>query len=203
MEIKAENPLHLLEEKDLNPILLAYFEFNHLKNLYRQGWLRRGVPPERCESVAEHSLGVAILAIWLAEKYHPELDLCKLLQMALIHDFGEIYAGDIIPQDVVSQTEKYHLELDSVQQVFSRLQDGDRYISLWCEFEAGESPEATFLRQVDRLEMALQAAVYKGQGYQNLGEFFDSAENALTDPDLQKMMSETREIQISSVDQEG
>jgi len=190
MESRADNPISLLDGKDLNPILLAYFEFNHLKHLYRQGWLRRGVPKERCESVAEHSLGVAVLACWLADAHYPDLDICKVLRMALVHDFGEIYAGDIIPQDGISPEQKFRLELDSVRRVFSRLPAGDQYLTLWQEFEAGESPEARFVRQVDRLEMGLQAAVYTRQGFPNMAEFFTSAATSLTDPVLQNLLSE-------------
>jgi len=192
MELKADNPLSLLDKDDLDPILRAYFELNHLKNLYRQGWLRRGVPRERCESVAEHSLGVALLACWLAESVYPQLDRDRLVLMALVHDFGEVYAGDIIPQDDLAPAEKYQMELDSVQQVFSRLPGGERYISLWLEFESGDSPEARLLRQVDRLEMGLQAAVYHAQGFPNLGEFFESAASALSDPHLQSLLDEVR-----------
>jgi len=194
MEFKADNPISLLDGKDLNPILLAYFEFNHLKHLYRQGWLRRGVPRERCESVAEHSLGVAVLACWLAEAHYPDLDICKILRMALVHDFGEIYAGDIIPQDGILPEEKYSQELESVQSIFSRLSAGDLYIALWNEFEAGETPEARFVRQIDRLEMGLQASVYASQGFPNMTEFFDSASLALTDSHLQDLIIEASQF---------
>lgn len=192
MEVKANNPASLLDRRDLNPVLRTYFEFNHLKNLFRQGWLRRGVPRERCESVADHSLGVALLACWLAESYFPELDQVKLLRMGLVHDFGEVYAGDIIPNDGTSPEEKYELEIASVQDVFSRLPGGKHYIDLWLEFEAGDTPEACFLRQVDRLEMGLQAAVYHAEGFPNLGEFFESAASVLTDPSLQALLAEVR-----------
>lgn len=192
MELKADNPLSLLDRGNLTPILRAYFQFNHLKHLYRQGWLRRGVPRERCESVAEHSLGVALLACWLADSFYPQLDQDKLVLMALVHDFGEVYAGDIIPQDDLSPAEKYQLELDSVQRVFSCLPGGERYISLWLEFESGETPEARLLRQVDRLEMGFQSAVYHTQGFPGMGEFFDSAASALSDPQLQSLLDEIR-----------
>jgi putative hydrolase of HD superfamily len=43
------------------------------------------VPRERCESIAEHSFGVAVLALWLAQG-RPELDANKIVRMALLHD---------------------------------------------------------------------------------------------------------------------
>ena len=85
-----------------------------LKQLYRQGWLKRGVPPERCESVAEHTLGVAVLVMLLADTRFPELDAQKVLRMALLHDFGEIDAGDFTPIDGISLQEKHRLEKESV-----------------------------------------------------------------------------------------
>lgn len=194
MEVKAPSPTKLLEGVDVSPIIRAYFEFNQLKQLYRQGWLKRGVPKERCESVAEHSLGVAVLACWLAEAYYPQLDQSRVMRLALIHDFGEIYGGDIIPGDDISDEEKYRLEFESVERVFKRLPNGGEYIALWGEFEDGQTPEAQFVRQVDRLEMGLQASVYEHQGYENLGEFFGSAREALLDPNLIELLQEIIEL---------
>jgi putative hydrolase of HD superfamily len=184
MESKAGNPIELLERRETHPLVQAYFELCHLKQLYRQGWLRRGVPPVQCESVAEHSFGVATLALWLAKAYFPDLDECKVLRMALLHDIGEIYTGDIIPGDEMAAEEKHKLEARSVQTVFGRRPDGDAYLRLWEEFEQGSTAEARFVRQIDRLEMALQAGVYAAQGFPGLDEFFDTARGELDDPEL-------------------
>lgn len=190
MEVKAENPLPLLAGEDVSPVIQAYFELSHLKQLYRQGWLRRGVPKERCESIAEHSFGAALLAMWLAQAHFPELDLQKVLFMALLHDFGEVYAGDIIPGDPLSSEAKHDLETRSVQQVFGKLPGGGAYLRLWEEFEEGKSPEARFVRQIDRLEMGLQAAVYGRQGLLRPEEFYCSASEALTEPQLARLFGE-------------
>lgn len=61
----------------------AYFEFNYLKQLYRRGWLRRGILKERCESVAGHTFAVAVLAYWLAGADYPELDAGRVIRLAL------------------------------------------------------------------------------------------------------------------------
>jgi putative hydrolase of HD superfamily len=184
MQTKAPNPINLVNGQDVSPLIEAYFEFTHLKQLYRQGWLKRGVPAERCESVAEHSLGVAILALWLAQASYPELDLARLLCMALFHDFGEIYAGDLIPSDAVSPEEKHARERQSVQQVLGKLPQREYYLAVWEEFEQGETPEARLIRQIDRLEMGFQASVYKLQGLIDPAEFMRTTEQALSDPQL-------------------
>ena len=120
MRIKAPNPAPTLQGKQ-HPIIQIYFEFVHLKQLYRQGWLARGIPLERCESVAEHTFGVAVTAVFLADSYFPNLDALKILRMALIHDFGEVYAGDLIPGDKISPEEKHDLEKEAITQIFEGL----------------------------------------------------------------------------------
>jgi len=195
MKTKALIPHSLLSNKEVSAIVEAYFEFNHLKQLYRQGWLQRGVPEQHCESVAEHSFCVTLLALFLADAYFPELNLQKVICMALLHDLGEIHAGDFTPLHKVEPLEKQHLERQSVQQVLSKLPSSSTYLALWEEYEAGISPEAQFVRQIDRLEMGLQASVYSHQGLVDPKSFFASAEKAITDPNLLNILKELDSLQ--------
>ena len=165
----------------------AYFELSHLKQLYRQGWLKRGISTRRCESVADHSFATALLTYWLARAEFPELDAERVLQMALMHDLGEIYVGDLTPQDQINPQSKHEQERRAVNQIFDNLPGGNTYILIWEEFEAAISPEARFVRQIDRLEMALQACLYEHQGETGLQEFFDSADLAVSDLRLRRI----------------
>ncbi|HWQ84427.1 MAG TPA: HD domain-containing protein [Anaerolineales bacterium] len=165
----------------------TYFELSRLKQLYRQGWLKRGLSRERCESVADHSFAAALLAYWLARAEFPELDAGRVLSMALMHDLGEVYVGDLIPQDKINPLTKHEMESQAVNQIFANLPEGDLYIQVWEEYEAASSPEARFVRQIDRLEMALQASLYEHQGERNMQEFFDSAGQAVSDPRLRRI----------------
>ena len=182
IKTKAPNPISTLKTSNISPFIRVYFELNHLKQLYRQGWLLRGIPTEHCESVAEHTFAVAVLAMILADSYFPELNIVTVVRMALIHVFGEVYAGDIIPGSHISSTEKHKLEQDSIIKILSNLPNGSDYITLWEEFESCSSPEAQFVRQIDKLEMALQASVYEHQKFQNLAEFFNSAGSEISFP---------------------
>jgi putative hydrolase of HD superfamily len=192
VKTKGEPPRKALEGKPVPALVEAYFELNQLKQLYRQGWLRRGIPPERCESVAEHVYSMAMLGWWIADAYFPQLALDKILRMTLLHELGEIYIGDIIPADRVSPAEKHHREREAMQQVIEKLAKGAEYLALWEEYEAGQSAEARFVHQLDRLEMACQAAVYQTQGYQGMEEFFASAEAAIEDPVLRGILADLR-----------
>jgi putative hydrolase of HD superfamily len=135
-----------------------------------------------------------LLAMFLAEACFPVLDARKVMRMALLHDFGEIYAGDLTPADAVSHGEKYHREHQSIRHVLTKLPRGAEYVALWEEYEAGGSPEAQFVRQVDRLEMALQASVYEHQGLADLSEFFGSVEPALAAPPLQAILRDLERL---------
>ena len=108
--------------------------------------------------------------------------------MALLHDIGEVYAGDIIPSDRVSETDKQRLERASLEKVLGKLPASQDHLELWLEFERGESPEARFVRQIDRLEMGLQARVYQAQGFAGMDEFIHSARQALVDPQLVEIL---------------
>jgi putative hydrolase of HD superfamily len=138
----------------------AWFEILHLKQVFRKGWLERGLPPARCESVAEHSFGNAMLCLLLAQQ-QPDLNVEKILRMALIHDLGEVYVGDLTPTDAVDPQEKYAMEKQAVLKILSALPAGKVLLENWEEYEAQVTPEARFVKQVDRLEFALQAAQYE------------------------------------------
>lgn len=170
------------------PLAAALLDVLHLKRLYRQGWLRRGVPPEQGESVADHVFSMALLAWFAADSLYPGLDRDRVIRMVLVHELGEIYTGDIIPSDRVERAEKHRLERAAIEQVVGALPRAAEYLALWEEFEAGETPEARFVKQIDRLEMALQAAAYRHQGYGRMDEFFATADAAVVDEGLREIL---------------
>ena len=116
-----------------------------------------------------------MLAWVLAREYFPELDESKVLKMALIHELGEIEAGDITPYDGVSPQEKHAREKQSVEKVLSHLEQKDDLFELWMEFEKCETPEAIFVRRIDKLEMGLQALIYHLEHGMDPSDFLDSA----------------------------
>lgn len=173
-------PLTDTDIEALPPLVRAYIQATQLKQLYRQGWLRRGVPADMCESVAEHTFGVALLALFLLPLF-PHLDALTVLQMALLHDLGEAIAGDFTPQDNISPDEKHRRERDGVRAIVADLPDGQALLALWERYERNDTPEARFVRQIDRLEMALQAFVYERLLSLDLEEFFQSAARVVED----------------------
>lgn len=169
------------------PILGAYLQMLRLKALYRQGWLKAGIPPIQCESVAEHTAGVAWLALLIAPSLSG-VDPWRTARLALIHDLGECHAGDMTPSDGVPHAEKRARERASLEQVVAGLADGAEWLALWEEYEAGETAEARLARELDRLEMAIQAAVYSARGLLDPASFLASARAVVTTPVLRAVL---------------
>ncbi len=189
MEIKRPLDEALLTAVAGEPLLSAYVEINHLKQLFRQGWLRVGVPRAVCESVAEHTFAMTILA-WMAidSGLVQGVDRDRVLRMILVHEMGEVYAGDLTPSHRVAAEEKQRQERESIQRIAERVPSGKEWLTLWEEFEAGESAEAQLVRQLDRLEMAFQAMVYQHGTNENLDAFMQSARQVMKTPALARLL---------------
>lgn len=188
MKTKYKQTSELISKR--HTMIEMFFEYAQLKNLYRQGWLKCGITTLHCETVADHSFGVALLGYTIAEEYRPDLDSTKVMKLGLFHEMGEIYAGDVTPVDNVSIDEKVQKEFESVQKVFSKLPDSDKYINIWLEFEYQKSAEAKFVKQIDKLELVLQADLYEKLDYKELDEFFSSVKKKIETPELKTILND-------------
>ena len=148
--------------------LMAYLG---LKDVLRQGWVNAGV--ESPESVAAHSWGMAILALKLCP---PELNLERVLTLCLVHDLPEVVVGDLTPSD--DRSTKAEAERAAMGQL------APEWVVLLDEYEAQSSPEAVFVRSLDKLDMALQAKVYMERSELDLNQFIESARKTLGDHEL-------------------
>src|SRR5688572_10646893 len=85
----------------LGLLTLARF-LARLKRVKRTGWLDRGIPEAGVESVADHSLSVALLAWACAverREHGVSLDPARVALLAVIHDLPEAETGDAPPYD--------------------------------------------------------------------------------------------------------
>ena len=107
----------------------------------------------RFENSAEHSWQGAIAAIVLQDYYPEKLKMGKVISMLLIHDLGEIYAGDTWVLDDEKKVHAHDRELASIEKTMSLLPEAT-YVNMknsWLEFEKGQSPEARYARVIDAL----------------------------------------------------
>lgn len=174
-----------------NDILKLYYQFNHLKNIYRQGWLTNLLGMEyehKIESVADHSWSVTILALTIIEKHNLGLDVLKCMKLSIIHELGEIYAGDYTPAEKISKEEKHRLEENAIDELFKDIEFPNDFKEIWLEYEKQQTEEAIFIREIDKLECILQASSY------NLNtQYFNGAKD-IKNPILIEILNEVCEL---------
>ncbi|MBL8203153.1 MAG: HD family hydrolase [Blastocatellia bacterium] len=155
-------------------------ELIRLKALPRTGWLLRGV--RDAESIADHLFGVAWIAMLLADRANArgrQVNVEKVLRMALLHDLSEARTGDLpatikpyFPGDTLKQADE-----QATRDVLQPLGEfGANYLTLWYEYEQRSSLEARIVKAADKLDLLLQAREYEKGGAKNLGEFWDKAD---------------------------
>jgi len=133
-------------------------EIFKMKNLLRRGWTMRDVP-NRTESDAEHCYSMIMLALEIMSKNDLKLDQLKVLKMIAYHELGEIDTGDITPVDKIERKEKYQKELVGVTRI-SEEYEMPEILELWLEFEENKTPEAQFVKKLDKFDCVLQSKVY-------------------------------------------
>lgn len=168
-----------------------------LKDEERQGWVLRGVLAP--ESVADHSWGTALLCRLFAGD--AGVDSGRAVAIALLHDLAEAVTGDVVARVAtddrqVSIEEKADLEVAAMADLLapggSELEE---IMRLWSAYEHRSDPAARFVRDMNLIDMCLQAVLYERQrrydfrvivasqgGYTHLDEFFVSAERRLDSP---------------------
>lgn len=134
---------------DIDSIFNFIIEIEKLKNIYRK---TKPVGLDRYENSAEHSWHVCLTALMFKDYDNEPIDINHVIKMLLIHDLGEIDAGDTIIYSGETAAIKAQ-EAAGVARVFGLLPDeqAQYFLMLWQEFELGETAEAKFARAVDRI----------------------------------------------------
>lgn len=166
--------------------LLNFFcKVGKLKDILRQGWVINRI--KNPESIAEHIFRAAIMGWILGLEKKNNVNIERIIKIALIHDLCEIYAGDTTPYDSVLpknekklkelmktwprfsnlekkklSEEKFKKESGALEKLISKLpSDLKKEIkNLWLDYEKGLTPEGRFFKQADRIENFLQALEY-------------------------------------------
>lgn len=155
---------------------------NDLKQLPRMGWLLSGVDP--AESVAEHSYGVALWTLLLAESINADwqleglteaIDVERALRLALLHDLAESFLTDLPKRsaELLGADIKHAAESQAMDELMRDLPWGHEHLQLWQEYDAAATPVARLVKDADKLEMVHQAWRYQQRGHANLDEFWE------------------------------
>jgi putative hydrolase of HD superfamily len=145
-----------------------------LKGTKRTGWILRGLTD--VESVADHSWRMALMVLLLGSS--AGIDSQRAMSIAVVHDLAEALVGDIAPGQGVDKATKRLLEADAINSIVGHMSAdnaplGQHVRDLWLEYEAAQTAEAVFVKDVDKLEMILQAREYERARGVDLQDFFD------------------------------
>lgn len=110
------------------------------------------------------------MACWaFAEQSHEELDLLKLLKLTLVHDLGEIGAGDTFLYSS-NRSDAHIEERRYIEKLASHLGNpiGDLR-EIWEEQETGKTKEARIMKVIDRLLPFLHNITSEGRAWKDHG----------------------------------
>lgn len=143
-------------------------EVDKVKNIFRQTYLADG---KRKENDAEHSWHLALAAVLLKEHMAEDVDLGRVMTMALIHDLVEIDAGDTYAYDMEGAATKREREVKAAKRIFGILPEdqGIYFRELWDEFEEYETADAKYAHLLDNFQPLLLNDASEGKSWEEHG----------------------------------
>lgn len=122
-----------------------------LKCRTRHSWTSSG----RHESVAEHVYRLMVFA-WLVRDEFPDVDMNRVMELALFHDMGEAVTGDIPAFEKTGEDEK--TEGEAQEEIAGLLPDprGEKLREIFREVREKQTPEARLVNAMDKLEALIQ-----------------------------------------------
>ncbi|XP_076268762.1 5'-deoxynucleotidase HDDC2 isoform X2 [Rhynchophorus ferrugineus] len=165
---------------------------NDLKHLPRRGWIDNNISNH--ETISGHMYAMGLMTFLLGND--SKLDRLKCLQLALVHDLAESIVGDITPADNIPVDEKHRREDEAMIDITSHIGDSGKFIySLYKEYEAKQTPEAKFVKDLDMFDLLFTAFNYEKRDKEpnKCQLFFDAVAEKVQNPFVQKLVSEINE----------
>ncbi|HVF51062.1 MAG TPA: HD family hydrolase [Pyrinomonadaceae bacterium] len=164
-------------------MLSLLLELQRLKRLDRTGWVLRGLPAG-AESVGAHSYGVALTAMLLADEVRRrgvEVDVERVLRIALLHDLAETRTGDM-PRTVADyygadlRKRAERAAFEDIMHGLTSAEQRTHYGELHEDYEERASLEARLVKAADIIDLLAQALMFERAGARGLDEFWEGAQ---------------------------
>jgi putative hydrolase of HD superfamily len=161
-------------------MISTLIELQRLKGLERTGWMLRGIAPG-AESVADHSYGVAVAAMLLADELIARgvaVNMERVLRVALLHDWAEVRVGDM-PRTATTYfgaAARKRAERAAFEEIVSGIEASgmvEMYNALHEDYEERESLEARLVKAADVIDLLVQTLAFERAGVRGLDEFWD------------------------------
>lgn len=174
----------LLQNSENNHVLAFLHIVQLLKVQKRTGWLDHKITP--CESIADHMYRMGITAMLIKD---PKINRDKCVRIAMVHDIAEALVGDITPLDPIGKDEKHRREWATIQYMCEELvkpynpEAAQEIMQDWLAYENITSPEARYVKDIDKFEMLVQCFEYEKQnnGKRDLDQFWGAISSIKTD----------------------
>jgi putative hydrolases of HD superfamily len=143
--------------ENLEKIIEFLFQVDKLKETYRYSTETKF----KGDSTAAHCWRLSLMVFLLAKELKLNIDVLKAVKLALSHDLAEAITGDIpytlISRGVVSIEKKERNEKRAMKKFKSSLPTsiGQEIFDLWEEYEEAKTPEAAYVKTLDKVEAQL------------------------------------------------
>ena len=138
----------LVSNIDIDHVTHFLLELDALKRVNRRSYV---TGTTRLENSAEHSWHLAMACWSIAELFELDVNHEKLINMTLLHDLGEIDAGDTF-LFADARNDAHIEERACIARLQAERGNGITNLTeIWEEQETGSSKETQLLRVVDRL----------------------------------------------------
>jgi len=140
----------------LRDLILPFYEIERDLSLPIQN--------HRNENDAEHSWGLAVMALSLAPQIDKKLDVGKIAIYAIVHDLVEVFAGDTsvwaAPEALASKNEREQAAIKVLAKRFPKFPALSQFIT---DYDRKDTPEAKFVFALDKFLALL--TLYEDKGY--------------------------------------
>ncbi|OGY88021.1 MAG: hypothetical protein A2233_04835 [Candidatus Kerfeldbacteria bacterium RIFOXYA2_FULL_38_24] len=156
----------MVSENSLSPLYQFIQEVQKLKYIDRAVLATES----RKESSAEHCWSVGVIVWFLSDawkkEFNTDIDVNKIIKMALMHDIIEVRVGDVSVWDKKKRLQIEQKERDGFMSIISTLPTSlqTELASLWNELQEGQTLESKMVSGADRLSAAIQRLITK-QGW--------------------------------------
>jgi putative hydrolase of HD superfamily len=197
-------------------MLSTLIELQRLKSLERTGWMLRGIA-QGAESVADHSYGVAVAAMLLADaliERGVDVDMERVLRVALLHDWAEARVGDLprTATNYFGAEARKRAERAAFEEMVGAVgAEGitEKYCALHEDYEERASLEARIVKAADVIDLLVQTLAFERAGVRGLDEFWEDVTGRHTGLDgvagevvneiLRALVEERRRVRMGGV----
>ena len=122
-----------------------------------------------------------------------QVNVERLLRMALLHDLTEARTGDL-PSTIKRYFGKAEIKAADeaiAKEIFSALGDfRESYLELFFDYEHRTSIESRLVKAADKLDLLIQSREYEKGGARSLQEFWDTADSDFAGLDIDDLISD-------------